>query len=139
MTQAHCEVDAPVSLREVEANGLCLAARLSKLVSLTPNAAIDVWDSIEQVADALDVPARAAELIARLQGRMVDITERCHRLSERPRVACIEWIDPLMAAGNWMPELVEQAGGTSVSFGGGRGSMPMDDVGAAAVAVPIPT
>ena len=55
----------------------------------------------------------ATTLIAGLKARMQAVTDRCAGLP-KPRVASIEWIDPLMAAGNWMPELVEMAGGTNL-------------------------
>jgi iron complex transport system substrate-binding protein len=42
------------------------------------------------------------------------IAEQTLRIRQRPSVACVEWVDPLMAAGNWVPELVTLAGGTSV-------------------------
>src|SRR5262249_51983722 len=85
-----------------------------QLVSLTPNAMADIWTGIEQVADALKVPERGTELVERLKGRMAAIAEKTRNLSNKPTVACIEWIDPLMAAGNWMPELVEMAGGVNL-------------------------
>ncbi|RMF85209.1 MAG: cobalamin-binding protein, partial [Nitrospinota bacterium] len=53
-------------------------------------------------------------LVQTLQRRMTAIAEKARSLPERPTVACIEWIDPLMAAGNWMPELVEMAGGINL-------------------------
>ena len=79
-----------------------------------PNALADVWTSIEQVGDALKVPERGADVIRRLQSRIRAIAERTRDFDHRPTVACIEWIDPLMAAGNWMPEMVEMAGGVNV-------------------------
>ena len=45
---------------------------------------------------------------------MASIEAHTRQIEERPRVACIEWIDPLMTAGNWMPELVEMAGGDNI-------------------------
>src|SRR4051812_33683245 len=95
VTQAQCEVCA-VSLREVERTVCAWLQTCPKVVSLVPNALADVWTDIELVADALGVPERGAELIARLKGRMADVAERARRLSERPRVACVEWIEPLM-------------------------------------------
>ena len=53
-------------------------------------------------------------MVRELTDRVASIAERAAAIRERPRVACIEWIDPLMAAGNWMPELVELASGTSL-------------------------
>lgn len=110
VTQAHCEVCA-VSLREVERTVCAWLSRCPKLVSLMPNSLADVWADIERVAEALGEPERGVELNRRLQGRMSAIAERARGLSPHPTVACVEWIEPLMAAGNWMPELVEMAGG----------------------------
>ncbi|HEY1860840.1 MAG TPA: cobalamin-binding protein [Gemmataceae bacterium] len=113
VTQTQCEVCA-VSLRDVE---LALAANLvtwPRIVALAPNALADVWTDIQLVADALDIPERGRELVARLQKRMAGITAKVRALTERPTVACIEWIDPLMASGNWMPELVDMAGGVNL-------------------------
>jgi iron complex transport system substrate-binding protein len=113
VTQAHCEVCA-VSLREVE-RAVCTWLRsCPKLVSLMPNALADIWQSIEQVADALRVREQGEKLIARQRQRVDRIAETASSLADRPRVACIEWLDPLMAAGNWMPELVERAGGVNL-------------------------
>ncbi|MFQ5916010.1 MAG: ABC transporter substrate-binding protein, partial [Nitrospinota bacterium] len=66
------------------------------------------------VSRALEAVERGEDLVARLQRRMEGVASRALDLSDRPRVACIEWIDPLMAAGNWMPELVGMAGGVNL-------------------------
>jgi iron complex transport system substrate-binding protein len=113
VTQTQCEVCA-VSLKDVEQAVCGLLANLPKIVSLAPNALSDVWNDIQCVADALDIPQRGRELNDRLLARMAAITEMARTQSERPTVACIEWIDPLMASGNWMPELVEMAGGVNL-------------------------
>lgn len=121
ITQSLCEVCA-VSLRDVEeAVGTWLASR-PRIVSLTPNALEDVWVDIARVAEALGVAERGVALVGRLQGRMAAITERAQALPDRPTVACIEWIEPLMAAGNWMPQLVERAGGVNLWGEAGRHS-----------------
>src|SRR6516225_8642921 len=118
VTQAQCEVCA-VSLREVERTVCAWLSQCPKVVSLTPNALADVWADIERVAEALGCPERGAELNRRLQQRMHAIAEKAKDLPRRPTVACVEWIEPLMAAGNWMPELVALAGG--VNFFGTAG------------------
>jgi iron complex transport system substrate-binding protein len=110
ITQAQCEVCA-VSLRDVERAVCSWLGACPRLVSLTPNRLADVWGSIEQVADAVGVSDHGVELVRKLQQRMQAIAERAAGLPARPGVVCIEWIDPLMAAGCWMPELVEMAGG----------------------------
>ena len=110
VTQSQCEVCA-VSLRDVERAVCSWLERCPKIVSLKPDALADVWRDVEEVALALGAYDRGAELVARLRGQMDDIRDRATRLSDRPRVACVEWVEPLMAAGNWVPELVEMAGG----------------------------
>jgi len=62
----------------------------------------------------LDVPQRGTDYVAGMQARMDAIATKTQPLREKPTVACIEWIEPLMAAGNWMPELVEMAGGVNL-------------------------
>jgi iron complex transport system substrate-binding protein len=121
ITQTQCEVCA-VSLREVERTVCAWLQACPKLVSLMPNALDDVWADIERVAEALEARDVGVELIARLQGRMAAIAAKARALSQRPTVACIEWIDPLMAAGNWMPELVDMAGGVNLFGEAGKHS-----------------
>ena len=60
--------------------------------------------------------------VAGLQSRIGAVAGRAAKLRERPRVACLEWIDPLMAAGNWVPELVALAGGVNLFGEAGRHS-----------------
>jgi iron complex transport system substrate-binding protein len=113
ITQDQCRVCA-VSLHDVE-EALCnwLETR-PRVVSLEPHALGDVWGDIRRVAEALGEPARGEELVSSLQQRMAGVSDKVRTLASRPTVACIEWIDPLMAAGNWMPELVEMAGGVNL-------------------------
>ena len=121
ITQSQCEVCA-VSLKDVEQAVCQLTTSNPVIVSLEPNALADIWSDIMKVATALGAPERGGQLIAHLQQRMKDITERVSKLQPRPTVACIEWIDPLMAAGNWMPELVEMAGGVNLFGEAGKHS-----------------
>ena len=129
ITQSHCEVCA-VSRRDVEA-AVCqwLDAR-PVIVSLHPEALADIWGSIPTVADALGVPERGRQLVDRLRGRMAAIADKARALPDRPTVACLEWLDPLMAAGNWMPELVELAGGVDLFGTAGRHApwLPWDEL-----------
>lgn len=109
ITQSQCEVCA-VSLREVEE---AVGKRLScqpTVVSLQPDGLEDVWKDIGLVADRLGIQAKGEELVGNLKQQMDRISSQAQATSKRPRVACIEWLEPLMAAGNWMPELVEMAG-----------------------------
>jgi iron complex transport system substrate-binding protein len=106
LTQVQCDVCA-VSLRDVEQS---IAARLQsrpKLVALNPCSLADIWDDFRHVAEAAGISAEP--VIERLCARMRPVP-RTHR----PTIACIEWIEPLMAAGNWTPELIDLAGGEDV-------------------------
>lgn len=121
VTQSQCEVCA-VSLRDVE-QALCdwIDSR-PRIVSLEPNALADVWKDIRLVAEAIGAAGRGDELVTALRQRMANVQAKARALSARPTVACIEWIDPLMAAGNWMPELVEMAGGVNLFGEAGKHS-----------------
>ena len=113
ITQTQCEVCA-VSLRDVERSVAMRLASKPQIVSLTPNSLADVWDDVRRVAVAVGIEAEGAEVIASLQARMCDISARAQAVAERPRVACIEWTEPLMASGNWTPELIAMAGGVNL-------------------------
>ena len=123
LTQTQCEVCA-VSPADVERAVCELAERPARIVALEPNDLADVWADIGRVAEALgDGPGGGgAELVARLQARVGAIGHRAAGLDGRPRVAVVEWIEPLMAAGNWMPDLVALAGGTNLFGEAGRHS-----------------
>jgi iron complex transport system substrate-binding protein len=110
VTQVQCDVCA-VSLRQVESALSEWDGGKPALVALSPSSLADVFGDIERVAAALGAHARGARLIAGLRGRMDAIASVARGLSTRPRVATIEWLSPLMTAGNWMPELIAMAGG----------------------------
>ena len=113
ITQTQCEVCA-VSLRDVEAAVCELVGSRPRIVSLEPMSLPDVWSDIRTVAAALDAPDRGEALVDRLTARLDSVRTRAAAEGMRPSIGCIEWIDPLMAAGNWVPELVERAGGVDV-------------------------
>lgn len=119
VTQSQCEVCA-VSLREVERAVCSWLRRCPTLVSLSPDSLSDVWADIERVGLALGAADRAADLLTRLRSRIQAIAAAVP--ADRPRVACIEWVQPLMAAGNWVPELVALAGGINLFGVAGRHS-----------------
>jgi|RhiMetdeSRZDD1v2_1073273.scaffolds.fasta_scaffold555994_2 iron complex transport system substrate-binding protein len=121
ITQSQCEVCA-VSLKDVEQAVCELTSSNPAIVSLEPNALIDVWADIKRVGKALEAADRAGELISRLQNGMSEISQKAASLGNRPTVACVEWIDPLMAGGNWMPELIDKAGGINLFGEAGKHS-----------------
>ncbi len=120
LTQIQCEVCA-VSLRDVEQ---ALARGLPgepKVVSLQPDSLDQIWEDFRRVARALDIPDKGEEVITELERRMAGYSPPPDA-GPSPRVACIEWLEPLMAAGNWMPELIRMAGGLNLFGEDGRHS-----------------
>ncbi len=121
ITQSHCEVCA-VSDKDVDRALAQAAPKLPRVVSLAPNHLDEVWGSIRNVANALAVSSRGEELVRSLQERVERIARKAAGIKKQPSVACLEWLDPLMAAGNWVPELVALAGGKNLFGEAGKHS-----------------
>ena len=113
VTQIQCDVCA-ASPKDIELALHDWTGGKPNIVSLEPNTLGDVWKDIKNVAMALGTPERGDQLISNLQKRMGAIEAQAGKLDHRPRIVCIEWIDPLMSAGNWIPELVAMAAGENV-------------------------
>lgn len=113
ITQAQCEVCA-CSLVDVEAAVNKLIRSKPQVISLQPNKLGEVWTDIEAVAAVFEVDSEP--LLTKLNSRVRACREKTNLGMEisRPTVACIEWTEPLMAAGNWVPELVSLAGGEAL-------------------------
>ena len=113
VTQTQCEVCA-VSFKDVERATCEWLDVDAHIVSLEPNGLDDVLDDFQRVASALGVPERGKQQIETMNQCMADIAARTRTFTNKPTVACLEWLDPLMAGGNWMPTLVEMAGGINL-------------------------
>lgn len=121
VTQDQCDVCA-VSLADVEKAVRGWTGRDTRVVSLKPEKLADLWDDIGAVARAVGAEDQGARLVADLKNRMAVLSDRAQALGERPRTAIVEWIDPLMTGGNWMPELVNLAGGENLLSEAGKHS-----------------
>ncbi|MHC5597988.1 MAG: cobalamin-binding protein [Nostoc sp.] len=121
LTQDQCDVCA-VSLDEVEKAVATLLDTKPQIISLQPNTLQDVWTDIERVGNIFGVDS--VKILENLQARVKICQQRNQGLSlhELPTVACIEWTDPLMVAANWIPELVNLAGGQSLFCATGQPS-----------------
>jgi iron complex transport system substrate-binding protein len=108
VTQTQCRVCA-VTLEDVERALTGSISSRPKLIALEPNALDDIWKGVGQVAAACGIASKGDEIVSTLRHRMSEISTRAFQDARRPRVACIEWHEPLMAAGNWVPELMELA------------------------------
>lgn len=83
-----------------------------EVVTLSGRTVTGVWRDIRGVARALGRSAEGEALVTALEARLQGLRER--PVARRPRVVCVEWLEPLYLAGHWVPELVEAAGGTDV-------------------------
>ena len=121
LTQDQCEVCAVsvADLRKALPNA-------PEILSVSPMRLVDIWKDIQTIADAICAGDHGREWISQMKGRVVDVIQKTCMMKKRPSVACIEWLDPLMAAGNWVPEMVELAGGHDVLGVAGKHSAWMD-------------
>ena len=108
LTQSQCAVCA-VTPADLEETLACWTGAAPILLSLAPDNLHDVWGDLRRVGEAVGASAEAELAIEGLQERLAWLADENNGAS-RAKVASIEWIDPLMAAGNWVPELVQIAG-----------------------------
>lgn len=109
LTQELCQVCA-VDYHEVEEACLAMDPR-PQIISLAPGSLADVFDDIRRVAQGTNSVSKAESLITSLKARLEHIRDTTARSEHRPRVVCLEWLDPLFTGGHWIPEMVELAGG----------------------------
>ena len=112
ITQSQCDVCA-VSLADVE---LLLKKKIGldpKIISLQPQKLSDIWEDINLIAKSLGVAKKGLSLTNQIKDEIENL-KFSHNSKSSPTIACIEWINPLMFAGNWVPEMVEIAGGKNL-------------------------
>src|SRR3954469_14460551 len=111
VTQALCPVCA-VSYDEVVAEAEQIAS-CPKVIALDPTTFGETMGDVRTVAQATGAKEPALLLVASTSKRL-DAVKVAVKDAERPRVACLEWLDPVFIAGHWTPQLVEMAGGEDV-------------------------
>lgn len=119
ITQAQCDVCA-VSLTEVEQAMTDHLDKPATIISLQPNSLQDIFNDIQNVADMLNVQASGERLLEDLKERVDIIRHKLKFVEAKPTVACIEWLEPMMISGNWIPELVSIAGGIPILATAGK-------------------
>lgn len=114
VTQAQCDVCAVRFEDVITAVETVPELRGARVVALNPQHYADIFADVRRVAEAAGCPDEGQRYAAALEERVAAIEARTAELdaSARPRVAAIEWTDPVMIAGNWMPEMIRIAGGT---------------------------
>ncbi len=93
-----------------------------QIVALHLSTLTDIMQAIDQLGATVEQGQRAGTLRRGLQSRLDEVQARTGGHTDRPRVACIEWLDPLYVAGHWVPEIVALAGGVDVLAEPGRPS-----------------
>jgi iron complex transport system substrate-binding protein len=109
ITQDVCHVCA--ASPEDLASALARLPRQPQVLSLTPHSLAGVWSDIRKVGEATDTLRCAEDLAERLAARVAAIETVTKNAPTRPRVVCLEWLDPFYMAGHWVPEMVAKAGG----------------------------
>jgi iron complex transport system substrate-binding protein len=109
LTQDLCQVCAP-SGNEVS-QVLKSLSHAPEILWLTPQSVIEIFDNVRELGAATGRGNEAAALVENCETRLQQLSERMEKVAERPRVFCMEWLDPVYASGHWVPELVKHAGG----------------------------
>lgn len=109
LTQDHCEVCA-VSYGDLTRAVKDALGAGTQIVSTSPTTLDEICRSFIDVSDALGVRQKGEKLVGNIRGRFDEIRNMTSNLT-KPDVVAIEWIEPLMTGGNWMPEMIEIAGG----------------------------
>lgn len=128
LTQNLCQVCAP-SGNEVSQVLKALRPK-PEILWMTPKSLAEIEENLRSLGQATGRLSEAEELIALGRTRLDKITSVTGGLSYRPRVFCMEWIDPVYCSGHWVPEMVELAGGVDLLSRKGKDSarIPWSDV-----------
>ncbi len=109
LTQDLCQVCAPSGTEVSQA--LNLLPKKPRILWLTPNSIEEIFANVVELGEATGRAKEAAALVANGRARLEKIAAVIGRLSRRPRVFCMEWLDPVYCSGHWVPEMVRIAGG----------------------------
>ena len=82
-----------------------------EVMSLDPQYLGDILEDIRRIGRATGAEEAATSITARLQERIDAVGERAAQATSKPKVLHLEWVDPLLCGGHWVPEMVELAGG----------------------------
>lgn len=128
LTQDLCQVCAPSGTEVSQA--LNLLPKKPRILWLTPNSLEQIFANVRELGEATGRAKEADELIANGRARLEKIAAVTSTLSHRPRVFCMEWLDPVYCSGHWVPEMVRLAGGEDTLAREGADSVriPWDEV-----------
>ena len=104
-----CAIDSPTLARDLSR----LPSR-PRVLSLNASSLEGIFREIEALGDAADCAEGGRRLTEKLRARVASVGDSVAETSRRPKVLCLEWLDPLFQGGHWVPEMVEIAGGEAV-------------------------
>ena len=125
VAQGLCEVCSPFT-KEIDRAVSLLGDRPPDVLVLDPHDLDDILVSIMDVAEKIGKVREGRKLVASLQKRIDMVRSMTMKLKLKPKVLCVEWIDPLFTAGHWVPQMVEYAGGINGLSSAGEPSCRMD-------------
>ncbi len=96
------------------ATALARFTKRPRVLALTPHSLRDVWDDVRKIGDVTQRRREAQALSITLEQRVAAIEAKAVKAKTRPRVLCLEWLDPYYVGGHWVPEMVAKAGGRDV-------------------------
>ncbi len=123
ITQELCQVCA-ITPRHLD-RALAALPQAPAVVSLNPTSLEQVLGDILTIGKALERVREARTLMDNLRARLQTIRDLTASIPARPRVACLDWLDPFYCAGHWVPEMVSIAGGTDALGQPDRPSRPL--------------
>lgn len=128
LTQELCHVCAP-SGNEIT-RALAALPRKPEILWFTPHSIEEIFGNLRVLGAATGQSARAERLITTCRARLQTVAEKIRKTAQRPRVFCLEWIDPYYCCGHWVPEMVELAGGRDALGRKGKDSVriPWTDI-----------
>jgi iron complex transport system substrate-binding protein len=124
LTQGLCDVCA-LDYNDVVQAARSLA-REPTIVSLDPHCLADILNDVLRIGEATQRSRQAESLVQELKARIEAVRDRTARSASRPRMACLEWFDPLYIAGHWVPEMVQIAGGIDILGTAGAPSVKVE-------------
>src|SRR5215470_15265970 len=109
LTQSLCQVCAP-SGNEVS-QVLKSLSNQPRVLWLTPKSLEEIHDNLRELGNATGRVKEAEELITKGRARLDRLAKATGNLPYKPRVFCMEWLDPVYCSGHWVPQMVKIAGG----------------------------
>jgi len=122
LTQQLCHVCAP-SGNEITRALAALPVK-PQILWFTPHSIAEIFDNLRELGAATGCLEKAEELIAAARERLKNVAALVKKAKNRPRVFCLEWIDPYYCCGHWVPEMVERAGGGAPTIWGAKDAIP---------------